>query len=108
MLLQSRERSQGNDENMDFSAGDYVLLLKVYLKFGKYLAKVNDIIVKLQRAAVSIERVAHLLNLPEHRSLFASETPPTDPKEAAVEGRIELQSIGFVPPKRGQGLGPLG
>ena len=52
-----------------FSSGDFVLILGVYEKFGKYVTRVNDSAVKMQKAAVYLRRVCKLLKLREHRHL---------------------------------------
>jgi len=61
-------KSNADRDNLT-TAGDLVLLLKVYSKFGKYLVRVNQNFIQLQRSAVSTQRVADLLNLPEHTML---------------------------------------
>mmetsp|Transcript_112598 Transcript_112598/g.223848 ORF Transcript_112598/g.223848 Transcript_112598/m.223848 type:complete len:1069 (-) Transcript_112598:50-3256(-) len=51
-----------------FKAGSFVVLLKLTKSYGKYLAKLCNSFVKLQKATVSIDSVKDLLNMPTHRS----------------------------------------
>lgn len=84
-------------EGFDFHAGDYVLLLKVCMKFGKYLAKVNTCVLKLQRCAVSIKEVRDLLNLPELSLENKKDDDPGIMKKKEIECRME---IGLEGPRR--------
>jgi len=104
-LLQ--EKTDGSDE---YTTGDYVLLLSVYLKFGRYLNAVNMSIVKMQTAAVSIRRLAALLNLQENRSLYKDEADiELRMMEPLPEDVIELRNVRLTfPENKPGGLGPMG
>jgi len=105
-LLQARR-----EDALDFTTGDYVLLLSVYLKFGSYLNAVNFGIVQMQTAAVSVRRLATLLNLQENRSLYKDEEEAEsgDQVDDAPEDAIELRDVLLAfPPNRPSGLGPMG
>mmetsp|Transcript_89624 Transcript_89624/g.159138 ORF Transcript_89624/g.159138 Transcript_89624/m.159138 type:complete len:957 (+) Transcript_89624:78-2948(+) len=84
--------------------GSYVLLLKLMHEFEKYLGKMNNSVVKLQSASVSLERVKQLLNVTEKSSLRS--TPAT----TSPQNSIELLNVQFASPRNsmaGDILGPL-
>lgn len=56
-------------ESDTFSVADCVLLIQLFDRFGKYLVKVSDSFVAMQKASVSLKRICNLLSLPEQRAL---------------------------------------
>eukprot|EP00811_Abedinium_folium_P019533 NODE_2847_length_2132_cov_8.618454.p1 GENE.NODE_2847_length_2132_cov_8.618454~~NODE_2847_length_2132_cov_8.618454.p1 ORF type:complete len:595 (+),score=191.84 NODE_2847_length_2132_cov_8.618454:83-1786(+) len=81
-----------------FKAGSFMLLLKLSLGFGGSLSKLNGSIIKLQRSAVSIQRLMGLLNIDEHKSLR-----DLSEEDAVIESvstdSIELDGVSFALPK---------
>lgn len=96
-------------DNDHFLVGDLALLLKIYSEFGKYLTRLLESVVLLQRSAVAISQVSELLNETEHRSLQNDDDlmdPPASMQPA--EDRVELQSVAFHVPGTALGAGPMG
>ena len=58
-----------------FTAGDFALFVKVCDRFHKYLGRVNQSIVLLQKAAVATRRCTDLLNLQENKLLLEQNLP---------------------------------
>jgi len=96
----------------NFEAGDCVLLIQLFDRFTRYLTKVSDSFVKIQRGAVSIRRVSQFLSLTECRSLFDLAAKDhevdhiTDP--LAKDGWVELKDVAIKIPTRkdSHGFGP--
>jgi ABC-type multidrug transport system fused ATPase/permease subunit len=106
MMLFGAIRYKHSDET-SFEAGDLVLLLGIYHRFAKHLRMVNESFVKMHRAAVSLRRVASLLNMPEQRMLIDDMERAGEDTDGA-DGQIELRNVEFYPPDhRPHGMGPM-
>jgi len=89
------EKREGNDT---FKAGSFVVLLKLTKSFGKYLAKLCNSFVKVQKAIVSIDSVKDLLNMPTHRYFKESGSHCQMHDEAAHHNDcIEFRDVRWEP-----------
>ena len=86
-----------NGDNL-VMVGDLVLILKVYDKFGSYLAKVSSTFVKLQKASVSLKRVADLLNLDNGRLNRLAKME--HPQDSRPDECIQLQDVSLELPAK--------
>jgi len=101
-----------------FEAGDFVTIISIYSKFGRYLTGVTETVVKLIRASVSLRRIAHLLNLQEHAVRFEragvemtgrkKRASMHRPDQKGQRSSICFNQVVFEPPDRRLGMGPMG
>jgi len=122
-LAEGRQHvAAGDHPEMYFGAGDFVVAVRIYGKFGQYLTKLVETIVKMLKASVSLEKVAALLNLPEHRTKYRRAQRDLEQQEYATakscamtfpaldcedkRGHVRLEHAGFEPDQAS--IGPMG
>mmetsp|Transcript_115820 Transcript_115820/g.225425 ORF Transcript_115820/g.225425 Transcript_115820/m.225425 type:complete len:1026 (-) Transcript_115820:59-3136(-) len=107
-------RVRGSDS---FEAGDFVSIIRIYDKFGKYLTGVTKTMISLIRAGVSLRRMAQLLNLQENAQRFNRVGLENQGRQRASmhfsdhkgsRSSICFNYVDFEPPERRFGLGPMG
>jgi len=108
----------------DFSAGDCLILIQVFDKFGKYLVKFEGATISMQKASVAIGRVSELLGLQEKRNLVgqlkdgsahaasvegeaAAGGDHSATQEASNKNHIVLRDVQLELPQTWDGFGPV-
>jgi len=81
------------DDAVTFKAGSFVVLLKLTYSFGKYLARLCDSFVKLQKATVSMDHVKDLLNMPTQRSFKDLGSHRNQNHDTELPGRRDVDCI---------------
>merc|ERR1719321_1301952 len=91
------------------TAADALIMMGIFEKFSRYLAKLAECFTKMEKAAVSVGRVAQLLNIPECRSLMEHlNNPPCPRSKSEQKSHIDFSGVEFQPPQTAFGLGPMG